>query len=69
MALTRYYFAIRWPDRTYEDETGEALPNDDDARIEACRIIQELREDGYGNENIKMIVKNEDGDVIHVLPF
>lgn len=54
------------------------LSNDDDARVEACRIIRALKEDGYGNEpkeygddnqNIEMIVKNEDGDVIYILPF
>lgn len=76
--LPRYYFAVRWPDRTYEDETGAVLSNDDDARVEACRIIRALKEDGYGNEpkeygddnqNIEMIVKNEDGDVIYILPF
>jgi hypothetical protein len=45
------------------------LSNDDEARVEACRIIRELKEDGYGNQNTEMIVENEDGDVIHILPF
>jgi hypothetical protein len=69
LPVPRYYFALRWPDQTYEDETGTLLSNDDDAHAKACRIIRELKEGGYNDQDIEMVIKNEDGEVIHIIQF
>jgi hypothetical protein len=54
----------------HDDRRGTLLPNDDAALTYAKRIVRELKESGgYDNPDLKMIVKNSDGEVIHLIPF
>jgi hypothetical protein len=54
----------------YEDHSGTLLPDDNAALAHAKRIIRELKDaGGYDDPNLKMIVKNSDGHVVHLIPF
>lgn len=65
-----YFFVIQWPDREHDDYNGTSLPNDAVAVRYAHRVIRELKEaGGYDDPELKMIIKNEAGAVIHTIPF
>lgn len=66
----RYFFVIQWPDRQYDDRRGTLFSSGIAAVEYAQRIIRELKETGgYDDPDLKMIIKNEVGDIIHVIPF
>jgi hypothetical protein len=68
--LPRYYFVIQWPDREHGDNHGTVLPDDAAARNYAERVIRELKESGgYDDPGLSMIVRNEAGKQIFVIPF
>jgi len=46
------------------------LPNDEEAKEYALRIIRELKgAGGFDDPDLKMIVKNSSGKLIHLIPF
>jgi hypothetical protein len=66
----RYHFILRWPDTEHGDEEGMLLPDDASARTYAEHVIRELKEDGgYDDPELCMIVRNEAGTQIFVIPF
>lgn len=68
--VPRYFFAIQWSDHEHDDNDGTSLRNDAAAVKHAYRIIRELKEaGGYDDPELKMIIKNEAGTVIHTIPF
>jgi len=49
---------------------GTFLPNDEEAKEYALRIIRELKgAGGFDDPDLKMIVKNSSGKLIHLIPF
>jgi hypothetical protein len=65
-----YTFTAVWPDGVLDDARTTNLPGHDAAGRYARLIIRELKErPDYGDPQLKMIVKDADGDVIHVIPF
>ena len=69
-ATIRYFFVIQWQDRQHDDRHGTLLPSGAAAVEYAHRIIRELKEaGGFDDPDLKMIIKNEVGDIIHVIPF
>ncbi len=67
---SHYFFVLQWPDRQHDDPYGSYLPSHAAALEYAHRIIRELKEaPGYDDPNLKMIVKNADGDVLYLIPF
>jgi hypothetical protein len=70
--VPRYYFCLRWPKRRKEqrDERGIVLLDDARARKYAERVIRELKESGgFEDPGLRLIVRNEAGKKIFVLPF
>ena len=66
----RYFFIIQWPDGQHDDPHGTDFPRAEDALKYSNRIIRELKEaGGYDDPNLRMIVKDSEGDVVHVIPF
>lgn len=66
----RYFFVLQWSNRQNEDSYGTPLPSDAEALRLAYRIIRELKQaGGYEDPNLKIIVKNADNQVIHIVPF
>ncbi len=65
-----YFFVIQWPDRQHDDRYGILLLSDADALAYANRIIRELKETtGFDDPELKMVVRNANDDVIHIIPF
>jgi hypothetical protein len=68
--MPRYCFILRWPDREHRDDEGTDLPNDAAARDYAHRMIRELKEGGgYDEPSLAMVVTNESGRQLFVIPF
>jgi hypothetical protein len=69
--MARYFFIVMWPDgRSRGDEEGMELSDDRGAQAYAQRIIRELREGGgYDDPGLHMIVRNEAGKQLFVIPF
>jgi len=68
--LALYFFILRWPDREHDDAHGTPLPDDDAARSYARRVIRELKEGGgYDDPGLTMVVKNDDGHTVCLIPF
>jgi hypothetical protein len=44
--MSRYFFAIRWPDHDDSDQLGRSLPDDTAALNHAIRIVRGLRQGG-----------------------
>ena len=66
----RYFFVLQWTDRQHDDPHGTLLLSDADAVAYAYRIVRELKEaGGYDDPDLKLIVKNANDDVIHIIPF
>ena len=70
LSARRYFFILQWPDHQHDDPHGTDFPNDKAAQNYAKRIVRELKQaGGYDDPNLKMIVKDADGDVVHIIPF
>ena len=66
----RYFFILQWADHLHDDPHGTDFPNAGAALKYAEQIIRELKEaGGYDDPSLKMIVKDADGGVVHVIPF
>jgi hypothetical protein len=69
-ALSRYFFDLRWSDRTHDDQDGTPLPNQMAAYYFAQRVIRELKKaGGYDDPSLVMIVKNEASRQVFSIPF
>ena len=64
-----YFFVLEGPDGTDDDESGTECRSDCVARKYAERIVSELKAAGYDDHRQKLIVKNTEGDVVHVISF
>jgi hypothetical protein len=68
--LPKYFFAIRWPDAEHADEDGVDFPDEAAARDYADRIIRELQKiEGYDDPGLEMVVTDDSGQELFVLPF
>jgi hypothetical protein len=68
--VIRYFFVLEGFPETHGDRFGTLLPDDNAAHAYAKRTVQELKgAGGYDSPDLRMVVKNSDGDVIHVIPF
>jgi len=65
-----YTFAIESGGRPKDDIRWTNLPDRGWARKHACLIIQELKQrPEYRDPELKMVVKDGDGEVIDIIPF
>jgi len=65
-----YSFIAKWPDGRSYDAGTTRLSDHEMARRYARLIIEELkRGPGYRDPEIKMIIKDSSGDVIHIISF
>jgi hypothetical protein len=68
--LPRYYFSIRWGNTTRHDPSGTSLPTNAAALEFALRSVRKLKEGGkYDEAGLSLIVTNEMGEQIFVIPF
>lgn len=68
--LPRYYFSIRWGNTTRHDPGGTSLPTNAAALEFALRSVRKLKEGGkYDEPGLSLIVTNEMGEQIFVIPF
>jgi hypothetical protein len=68
--VPKYFFALRLPDGEQDDFHGTVLPNDNEAKAYAGRVVRELKEGGgYDDPATEMIVKNETGRTLFRLCF
>jgi hypothetical protein len=66
----RYYFNLEGSLEADDDRHGTVLASEEAALAYANRIVRELKEaGGYDVTDLKMVVKNSDGNVIYVIPF
>ncbi len=67
----RYFFILQGSDGLKDDDpNGTVLSSDAAAQEYAHRIVRELKADnGYNSSELKMVVKNSDGNVIHQITF
>lgn len=66
----RYFFVVRWPDHDDNDEDGTLFLSKSAALAYARRIVRELKEvGGYDGLALTMVVEDENGTVIHSIPF
>lgn len=67
----RYFFILQGSDGLQDDDlNGTLFPSDAAAQEYAHRIVRELKEGkGYNSHKLEMIVKNSDGDIIHLITF
>jgi hypothetical protein len=65
-----YFFVAQWTDGRSHDLGTSNLVDHGAARRYARLIIRDLKErPDYHDPELKMIVKDGDGEVIHVIPF
>ena len=65
-----YSFATLGPDSRSEDAGITSLSNDVQARHYAQLLVRELRSrPGYRVPGLRLIVRNDKGEIIHDLPF
>jgi hypothetical protein len=68
--MPRYFFDLRFPDRTDDEEGGAVFTGDGAAVIYANRIIGELKEaGGYDEPGLLMIVRKEASQKEISIPF
>jgi hypothetical protein len=68
--MPRYFFDLRFADRTDNDSMGTVLPDDGAALIYANRIIGELKEaGGYDEPGLAMIIRKDGSASDLVVPF
>ena len=68
--MSRYFFAIRWPDREDSDRFGTSLPDDAAALDYAIRMVRQLRRGGkHSDPGLMMTVRNEMLERVLSLPF
>ncbi len=68
--MPRYFFDLRFPDRTDEDSAGTVLSDDGAALIYANRIIGELKEaGGYDEPGLVIIIRKDGSATETLLPF
>jgi Domain of unknown function (DUF6894) len=67
----RFYFVIRWPGGSLDDDNeGTELPDEEAALAYARRIIRELKDaGGYDDPGLTMIVQDATGNVARTIPF
>jgi hypothetical protein len=65
-----YSFAAQWPDGRSHDAGTTRLSSHEMARRYARLIVEKLKHrQGHHNSEIKMIIKDGDGNVIHIITF
>jgi Domain of unknown function (DUF6894) len=69
--MTWYSFTAEWPDNIRSGDAGTTrLSDDSQARHFAMLLVRELRERAeYKHPGLRMIVRNAEGDVVHVISF
>jgi hypothetical protein len=68
--MPRYFFDLRFIDRTDNDSAGTVLPDEVAALIYANRIIGELKEaGGYDEPGLAMIIRKDGHASDIVVPF
>lgn len=66
--MPRYFFDIQ-DDQIFVDDTGYEFADLGAARLYAERVIRELKDDGWHDPRIVMIVKDENEAILLSLPF
>jgi hypothetical protein len=65
-----YFFTASRPDGTSEDARTTSLSDEDQARHYAHLIIRELKaRPDYRNAGQSMVVRDDNGDTIHIISF
>jgi hypothetical protein len=65
-----YSFVAKWPDGRLGQASTTRLSDHEMAYHYARLVIQELRQHSdYNDPELKMIVKDGDGEVIHMIAF
>ena len=65
-----YFFTASWPDGTSEDARTTSLSDEDQARHYAHLIIRELKaRPDYQHAGQRMVVRDDNGDTIHIISF
>jgi hypothetical protein len=65
-----YFFAVLKPDGQLSDAGSTNLPDGQAARQYGTLIVGDLKRRGdYPGPGLKLLVKDDSGDVIHVIPF
>jgi hypothetical protein len=65
-----YSFAALWPDGSLNDAGTTRLSDPEQADRYARLFIRELKERlNYRDPELKMVVRDGDGDVVRVIPF
>jgi hypothetical protein len=66
-----YFFTASWPDGTSEEDARTtSLSDEDQARHYAHLIIRELKaRPGYRHAGQRMVVRDDNGDTIHIISF
>jgi hypothetical protein len=65
-----YFFTTSWPDGTSEDARSTSLSDEDQARHYAHLIIRELKaRPDYRHAGQRMVVRDDNGDTIHIISF
>lgn len=65
-----YSFTAVWPDGRSSLADAQRLPDDDQARHDARRVIQELRQHlGYDAPGLRIVVLDNDGEAVDTVAF
>jgi hypothetical protein len=65
-----YFFVVQWADGRSTDVGTTVLPDHNAAHRYARLMIRELKQrPDYRDPDLKMVVKDSDGEVIHVIPL
>ena len=65
-----YFFTESWPDGRSEDARTTSLSDEDHARRYAHLIIRELKAlPDYRNTAQRMMVRDDNGDILHIILF
>jgi hypothetical protein len=67
--MARYHFVVRARDHTHDDPDGMHLPSQEAARDQGHRIVRELKEGGYEPGEASLLVHDERGQIVAMIPF
>ena len=68
--MTWYSFRSSWPDGRSAPPYTTNLADNEKARRYAHLLIQELkRGSDYSDVGLRMVVRDDNGDTIHIIPF
>ena len=64
-----YRFIIEVPGHTYSDPEGVQLPSEDAAIDYGRRVVRELKEGEFESAGAVLHIRDENGQIIHSIPF